>query len=122
MRLSNPIFKARGFIILLSGLGFLMVLGAPSLAAGGHFFLYGLLSDMPSDAGAFVRASGISLGGVPQMLRNLSGSFTCSSILHGDSAPAHFSRDAQVLGRGCNGPTPNGCRAHGCWSLEQRAS
>ncbi len=43
MRLSNPIFKARVFIILLSGLGFLMVLGAPSLAAGGHFFLSALV-------------------------------------------------------------------------------
>src|SRR5438093_974292 len=43
MRLSNPIFKARVFVILLSGLGSLMVLGAPSLAAGGHFFLSALV-------------------------------------------------------------------------------
>ena len=43
MRLSSPIANARVFVILLSGLPFLMVLGGPSLAAGGHFFLSALV-------------------------------------------------------------------------------
>ena len=43
MRLSSSIFKARVFLVLLSGLAFLMALLGPSLAAAGHVLLSALV-------------------------------------------------------------------------------
>src|SRR6266487_3566794 len=43
MRLSSPIFKARVFLVFLSGLAFVMALLGPSLAAAGHVLLSALV-------------------------------------------------------------------------------